>query len=160
MASILFVEDNLELIDEVAELIQLDRPDVQTKFAVDIPTALEKMDMQAFNLAVLDIMLPAWPGVPAQEEGIYLAAWILGKLDELPPGLKDRKPKEWLTKTRPTVIFLTSRTAAPVLEKWHELAGSKYEPLIIERLRDDAYTHCQTILDHLQRVSHGQEETT
>jgi CheY-like chemotaxis protein len=89
VASILFVEDNLALIEELAELLQAERPGIKTEFAVNILDSLAEMrkEGEAFDLVILDVMLPAYPGVPSQDEGIYLAAWILGYLDKLRPGL-------------------------------------------------------------------------
>ncbi len=165
MARILFLEDNLPLIDELAELLQVEQSGIETRFAVTIDEGLHLMRQEEFDLVVLDVMLPAYPDVPAQDEGIYLAAWVLGKTDNLPSGLKSERRSNWLDdlERRPDVMFLTSRTRAPVSETLCKLVKDDAVVKgieIVERLDGDAYDHCKKVLDilKLRGERHGRSD--
>jgi CheY-like chemotaxis protein len=149
----LFVEDNLPLIEELAELLQAERRGIETWFAQGIPESLRLVRDREFQVVTLDVMLPTFPGVPPQDEGIYLGAWILGKLDRLPPELKSQSRPAWLDERKPGIIFLSSRTRTTVAEAWNDLGGGRPDEIVlIERLRDDAYEHCLKVLGVLDGV--------
>lgn len=145
MARILFVEDHVELIEELLELLQAERADLNVAVASDIPDALGRL-RQRFDAVVLDIMLPAFRQVPSQSEGLHLAAWILGKHEHLGDALRSVKRPDWLRDSLPKVVFLTSRTKGPAIDEWRRLGGEPGEALAIERLLGDAYEHCQEVL--------------
>ena len=162
MLGILFVEDNLQLVEELVGLLLEERRDMdEPTFAIDIATGLDAMKINGnvFDVVVLDVMLPAWPDVPAQDEGIYLAAWILGKTGKLPASLQKQERPDWLDRKPPKVIFLTSRTSVPIRKTWKKLTGEECELPIIERMQGDAYSHCREILRHIEGATHGGART-
>jgi CheY-like chemotaxis protein len=145
---ILFVEDNLELIEDIAELISLRRQDTEIVFAVDVPTCLAELARQPSDIVVVDIMLPAYPGIPSRDEGLYLAAWMLGTREKLPESLK-----KWTSPAAPpVVVFLSSLTEARVRSAWVKLAGEMRLPVCIGRLHDDPDEHYQILARIIEKV--------
>lgn len=152
MLRILIVEDNIELIEELAELIVLEKPDTKIDFAVDIPTALARLNKNPFDIVILDVMLPTYPGVPSRDEGLYLAAWILGKTAKLPDSMKRHKRPDCPT---PRVVFLTLRAKAGVQNTWNELSSDAEVPTCIERFLGNAYEHYKIIATIIDEPATG-----
>lgn len=161
MFRILFVEYNLELIQDIAEILMAEIPGLHTEFAVDIPEALQLMESQEFDMAILDIMLPAYRNVPPSDEGIYLAAWIQGRLKGHGQQGWRQRP-QWLVDRPPTLVFYSSSRATVVTQTWFELTHTKlhtkpklhyHTPTFISRFRGDTSDHAVEIHKILSRVS-------
>lgn len=145
MARVLFVEDNLRMVQELVRMIQNELPEWRLDFACDIPEAWEKLCANVYDGIVLDIMLPSWPAAPERSEGIYLAKWILipaTKPDSLHGHIKSNNENTG-------VVFLTSRTESRIETSVDEafrntkLKDKKFD--IIIRSEGDAKTHLTEI---------------
>lgn len=155
MASILFVEDHLGLIEELVQLLLRRRgaEELALRFTRDIASAMNRLKEEKFDVIVLDVMLPSFPGVPAHEEGIYLASWLLGYTKRLPPSLQKCEAPDWIPKC--SLVFLTSRTARPVQDALERLTQGKVKVPVIERLPENVDDQATEILKLLGAASVG-----
>lgn len=149
MAKILFVEDHVEMIEELVELMSLEYPDGDLFYAANIPEAI-KILQSPFDGVVLDVMLPSFSGIRDDSEGLLLAAWLLGKKHGFDKLQSPVVRPAWAVHTPPKVVLLTARTPAPLELEWKELGGSDGEILIIERLLKDAFVHCKLVRDWIE----------
>jgi CheY-like chemotaxis protein len=129
---VLFVEDSRAMIVDLVDAIQRDEPAWELDFAYDIPSAWGQLCSHEYDALIVDVMLPAWPHVPARSEGIYLVKWLRspdGKHGVAQPPRGTVRPAN----TKAKVVFLTSRTANGVKMELDELEGL----LVIGRLEMD-----------------------
>lgn len=150
MTRILFVEDHLGLIEELTQLLfRMRRSESPIlRFATSVEQAVNRLLAEPFDVVVADVMLPSHPGVPTHDEGIYLAAWILGHIDALPVSLKDCERSAWLKAGKCCPVLLTSRTAEGIRNTYQELTGEDAASiLIIERLGMETNEQAKKILE-------------
>lgn len=154
--TVLFVEDHLGLIEELVQLLFQERQpgSLDVRFATDADSAIEELTDREFDLIVLDVMLPAIPGVEHHHEGIYLAAWILEQ-DELPPFFKDRQRPKWMQSKQCPLVLLTSRDRRPLESGFETLVEAIQDGrvTVIERLATRVDEQCKTIIQSLENNS-------
>jgi CheY-like chemotaxis protein len=135
----LIVEDHPSGIDELARLLLRTRgpQNLQLQFAGDVQTAIEQLEAR-FDAVVVDVMLPWFEGVHETDEGVYLAAWILGFEDELPASLRGKERPAWMVSQPCPVVLLTSRKLDPVKKLLERLARQcrANSVLLIDRTED------------------------
>lgn len=156
MKSILFVEDNLGLIEELIELLLRIVPadGLLLQFATSAESAMECLEgrEQGFDAVVLDVMLPEIHGVPSNYEGIYFGAWLLGKTNR-PDLLTDFRRPQWLeSKKDLRLIFLTSVDDRPVMERFDSLTDHYFDDRqvrLLKRLGLDVDKQVDEIIDIL-----------
>jgi len=117
---VLFVEDSRAMIVDLVDAIQRDEPEWELDFAHDIPSAWEHLCSHKYDALIVDVMLPAWPHVPARSEAIYLVKWLRspdGKHGVAQPPRGTVRPAN----TKAKVIFLTSRTVNGAVTELEQL---------------------------------------
>ncbi len=151
---LLFVEDHLGLIEEPVQLLFRIRDEgVQVRFAQDAYEAIARLQQETFDVVVLDVMLPGIEGVPPDDEGLYLAAWILGETEKLPPSLREQS-RPIGDVARPRIIFLSSRTADICMGVFKDLVrGANNNVTFVERLCIDACEQAKMILEAVDAVT-------
>jgi CheY-like chemotaxis protein len=125
---ILFVEDHLELLDDLVAIIVYKHPEWHLEFAADILSAREALQVGTFDAVVIDVMLPAFKSIPPREEGIHLAGWILNKTKIPPLGNPPLRGQ-------PKIIFYTSRAVAGVRADALRLGLASSEYVVIPRTK-------------------------
>ncbi len=136
-AAMLWVEDQLELVEESVEIL-LRAPDLRIEFAfaVDIGTAVAALSTRRFDVVVLDTMLPAHPGFPCGNEGCELARLIRsGKFQKGDVG----------TPSDVAIVFCSSRIQHFALERLNER-----NTMVIERSRADPFEVAKRIRAMIQ----------
>jgi hypothetical protein len=157
---ILFVEDHVELIDEVITIILMLHPDWTCDVAFDFSEAWSMLGDGNYDTLVIDVMLPAPPYLNKKplSEGIQLALFVM----EIYQPHSDWTPLN--LEKKPEIIFLTSRTASGVEDEFSAFVAQSMSaltavartkskrlpseialPKVISRLEGDAYTHANTI---------------
>lgn len=136
---ILFVEDHLELLDDLVAIIVYEHPEWHLEFATDIPLARESLRSGTFDAVVIDVMLPTFDEIPPREEGIHLAGWILNKTPI--SSLGDFLPLNKKTK----IIFYTSRAVAGVQADALRLGLASSEYVVIPRYTGLATDHVKAL---------------
>ncbi len=153
MQSYLIVEDHASGINELSRLLlRRKRPqNLRLEFVCDVRTALEWLETR-YDAVIIDVMLPSFDGIHKNDEGIYLAAWILGFKTGLPSSLGRQNRPAWMDSQPCPIVLLTSRDPEPVkglicsLDPGHGGEGV----LIVERT-EDVICQVDSILAFLDR---------
>jgi CheY-like chemotaxis protein len=151
---VLFVEDNLYLIYETAELLFKKAFDcninILIDYAEDIPEAWYYLCKNSYSLIVIDVMLPAWEEVPKNDEGIFLAKWIVS--DHL---IKEIYPKGNIIEgnRNASIAIITSRNIDSVRSRLKQIVYVKdidSRFLFINRIDGDAYESSEKLFNAIQ----------